>query len=124
MNDIVFRCPLAALEPGECHDFAVDGIPLFVVRTESGAHCYLNQCPHRSVQLNWRPNKFLDINREYIQCTTHGALFRIENGECISGPCVGDQLDSVPLKIESGEMRLYRCDLPGPDQIVQIKPTQ
>jgi len=31
-----------------------------------------------------------------IQCATHGALFLIESGECIAGPCAGQSLTALP----------------------------
>ncbi|MBC67605.1 MAG: Rieske, partial [Acinetobacter sp.] len=42
-----------------------------------------------------------DQDREYIQCSTHGALFSVETGECISGPCLGDFLEKVNLEVHS-----------------------
>ena len=35
-----------------------------------------------------------------ILCATHGALFRIEDGHCLSGPCVGESLTPLPVSIE------------------------
>jgi len=46
--------------------------------------------------LGWQPDRFLDDSASLIQCATHGALFLIENGECIAGPCAGQSLTAVP----------------------------
>jgi len=31
-----------------------------------------------------------------LQCATHGALFLIESGECVVGPCAGQFLQPLP----------------------------
>ncbi len=28
--------------------------------------CYINSCPHTGATLNWNPNRFLDVNQEFI----------------------------------------------------------
>ena len=40
--------------------------------------------------------RFLDRSGRHILCSTHGALFRITDGRCIKGPCLGASL--VPLR--------------------------
>jgi nitrite reductase/ring-hydroxylating ferredoxin subunit len=44
-------------------------------------------CPHLGIPLNWAPERFLDLDGTLIQCSSHGALFQIDSGECIAGPC-------------------------------------
>jgi nitrite reductase/ring-hydroxylating ferredoxin subunit len=39
------------------------------------------------------------LEGQYIQCATHGALFRFEDGLCLAGPCPGKHLQSVPLNL-------------------------
>ena len=46
-------------------------------------------------------NQFLDGDQEFIQCSTHGALFVVETGECISGPCLGQSLQKVDINVHS-----------------------
>jgi nitrite reductase/ring-hydroxylating ferredoxin subunit len=36
----------------------------------------------------------------------HGASFRIETGLCISGPCRGEQLESIRVRIEGDAVLL------------------
>ena len=43
---------------------------------------------------------FLSFERKHILCATHGALFRIDDGHCFQGPCVGKSLIPVAIKIE------------------------
>jgi nitrite reductase/ring-hydroxylating ferredoxin subunit len=61
---------------------------------------YKNSCPHTGVNLEWQTDQFLDMTQSYIQCATHGALFRIDDGYCLRGPCAGDWLDSLQVVLE------------------------
>lgn len=59
---------------------------------------YKNSCPHwPGATLPLRKNKYLDGDGGYIVCHGHGALFSIDTGLCVSGPCKGAYLDSVAL---------------------------
>lgn len=79
---------------------------VIVVRQGARVYGYLNNCPHTGGPLDWVPDRFLDLEREYIQCSTHDALFRIEDGVCVAGPCAGDRLTPVQLIVEAGEVIL------------------
>lgn len=79
---------------------------IFVVRRGDAVYGYVNRCPHTGVTLDWLPDQFLDADGELIVCATHGALFRIEDGYCIGGPCTGDSLQPVALRVEDGEILL------------------
>ena len=75
---------------------------IFIVRQGGDVYGYLNSCPHTGAPLDWMPDRFLDLEGKHIQCAMHAALFRIEDGRCIAGPCNGDRLTAVPVKVESG----------------------
>ena len=75
---------------------------LFIVRHGGRVVAYENSCPHTGSPLDWRPDQFLDLERRHILCATHGALFRIEDGYCLAGPCAGKGLKPVAVTIESG----------------------
>jgi nitrite reductase/ring-hydroxylating ferredoxin subunit len=75
---------------------------LFAVRRGADAYVYINACPHVGVALDWTPDDFLTADRTLIVCSTHGALFAIETGHCVQGPCKGDKLESVAATIEDG----------------------
>ncbi len=77
-------------------------LELLLVRREGEVHAYRNRCPHTGVNLEWRPDQFLDLSERYIQCATHGALFRIEDGFCLRGPCAGQSLQPL-LLVQEGE---------------------
>ena len=67
---------------------------------------YVNSCPHIGLPLEPVPDRFLDRKREMIVCAAHGARFRIEDGKCVSGPCIGEVLEVVPVAIIAGEVRV------------------
>lgn len=81
-------------------------VALFVVHFRGTFYGYENQCPHTGVNLNWQPDQFIDHSGKNIICTTHGALFRIEDGLCEWGPCLGQQLRSLTIHIENGKLIL------------------
>jgi naringenin degradation protein FdeD len=78
----------------------------FLVYHNKRVYSYLNRCPHTGVNLEWVPHQFLDKNHEFIQCATHGALFDIKKGECLRGPCVGDQLQIIENEEHDGNIYL------------------
>jgi nitrite reductase/ring-hydroxylating ferredoxin subunit len=77
-------------------------IQLFIMQRDSRRHAYLNRCPHTGINLDWTPDRFLDWTGRMIQCATHGALFRIEDGYCVAGPCAGRSLIAVPVREADG----------------------
>jgi nitrite reductase/ring-hydroxylating ferredoxin subunit len=78
----------------------------FAVKRDGKIFVYRNQCPHLGVELNWQKDKFLDFDNTMIQCFTHGALFVIESGECLAGPCHGKYLESIPTVERDGAVFL------------------
>ena len=74
---------------------------LFAVRRGGRVWVYVNACPHIGIPLEMVPHRFMDRKGEAIICFTHGARFRVEDGECTSGPCAGDMLEAVPVVIEA-----------------------
>jgi nitrite reductase/ring-hydroxylating ferredoxin subunit len=93
---------------GDSAGFTVelDGVRrrLAVVRKGDQVFVYINRCPHVGAPLDWQPGRFLTRDKDLIQCTAHGALFNIEDGECVFGPCVGRALESVPVTVRDGQV--------------------
>jgi len=75
---------------------------LFAVRQADAVFVYVNACPHIGTPLDWTPNRFLSADGSHIICATHGAEFRIADGECVRGPCMGDRLEAVVIQIKDG----------------------
>lgn len=93
--------------------FEVGGHSCFAVRENQQLYLYLNRCPHLGIQLNWREHQFLDHEGVLIQCSTHGALFRIDTGRCVSGPCLGQSL--LPLAFTIDGKRVTVAGFPPTD---------
>ena len=72
---------------------------IFVVRDATGVYAYDNSCPHTGGLLDWVPGQFLTLDKTLVQCAQHGALFRIGDGRCIHGPCVGARLEPVRIAV-------------------------
>ena len=99
-------CRLADVPDGGSAAFeagAGGGRPGFMVLRRKGrVFVYVNRCPHVGLPLDLKPGRFLDREKTFILCTNHGALFRIEDGTCVSGPCAGDRLEAAATEIRDG----------------------
>jgi nitrite reductase/ring-hydroxylating ferredoxin subunit len=93
-------CRLAEIPDGSARGFG----PIFAVRRGDAVFAYVNACPHLGVSLNLIPDRFLDHRGTMIVCALHGALFRIEDGYCIQGPCWGESLEPVPAEVDGAGM--------------------
>ena len=78
----------------------------FVVRRGGNVHAYVNHCPHAGFPLNWNPDAFLAPDAPLILCAMHGALFEIETGLCLSGPCDGLRLRALAVRVVRGYVML------------------
>lgn len=76
----------------------------FVVRRGQGVAGYLDRCPHAGVPLTHELDQYLTPDKRYIQCRWHGALFGIDDGVCVAGPCVGARLGAWPVEVRDGEI--------------------
>ena len=75
---------------------------LFAIRQGEQVFVYVNSCPHLGTPLEWTPDRFLSHDGSLIVCATHGAEFRIADGECVRGPCFGERLEPVMIQIKDG----------------------
>ena len=91
-------CAPDEVAEGQSRGFEVAGEKLFVVRKDGQLYAYRNRCPHRGIPLEWLADQFLDHSASLIQCATHGALFLIESGECVAGPCAGQSLQELAIR--------------------------
>ena len=84
---------------------------LFAVKKDGQVYLYRNSCPHLGTPLEWQEDVFLDPDGALIQCATHGALFEIETGNCIAGPCQGQHLQQIPYILDNGFVMVNESDL-------------
>ncbi len=75
---------------------------LILLRDGGIPRAYVNSCPHRGTPLDLLPDRFRDDSGRFLVCSTHGARFRIEDGFCVAGPCVGAALAPVPVAVRDG----------------------
>lgn len=107
MTDIpanTFLCRLADLDATGGKDVVIDDagvrLGLFVVRWRGAVHGYVNSCPHARLPLNWKDDSFFDLSRNYLLCANHGAFFDVATGACVRGPCKGQSLRRISIRIE------------------------
>jgi len=81
--------------------FECNGEKYFAVKKDNTFYIYKNSCPHIGVALEWVEDQFLDSSHTMIQCANHGALFVIESGACVAGPCSGQKLTAVKFSIQN-----------------------
>ena len=103
---------ISAIPENGCKGYSIQhgeqALKLIVARSDGEIYCFHNRCPHTGVNLDWMPDQFLDISGKLLQCSTHGALFRINDGYCISGPCSGQSLTRVNLSVKK---EMFEIDL-------------
>jgi nitrite reductase/ring-hydroxylating ferredoxin subunit len=81
----------------------------FVVRKGDEVFAYVNRCPHAGHPLNWRPDDFLTLDQTLILCRSHGAVFEMNSGRCVAGPCAGQSLRALRARID-GELVILDVD--------------
>ncbi len=79
---------------------------MFVVRKGGDVYGYVNQCPHSAAPLNHYPDQFLTDDGGLLLCMQHFALFTVEDGMCVEGPCEGRALTAVELEVQEGQLVL------------------
>ena len=105
-------CAVNELEEDQARGIEIDGKSVVLVKKDGQVHAYLNWCPHLGIELNFMPDQFLDSDNAFLMCANHGALFEIDSGHCLSGPCSGDALMKVDVTIEGDQILLG--DIPTP----------
>jgi nitrite reductase/ring-hydroxylating ferredoxin subunit len=108
-------CALAEIAEGRARGFELEVggrlLRIFAARRGGAIYAYLNRCPHRGTPLDWAPDQFFDLEGRHLVCSTHGAVFRVEDGSCLAGPCAGEALTPVETRVREGA--LY-ARLPAP----------
>jgi nitrite reductase/ring-hydroxylating ferredoxin subunit len=104
MTDPVFLCRLDEIDdPGSKGFEEIAGEkPFFIVRRGDEVFAYRNSCPHYGAPLDWRPDAFLSYEKDLILCSMHSALFNIDDGVCVDGPCPGQALEPLDVEILDG----------------------
>lgn len=77
----------------------------FVVRRGGEVRGYVDRCPHAGLPLAQQLDAYLTPAGDLIACSWHGALFDIDTGACVGGPCVGAALRPWPVVVEDGWLK-------------------
>jgi len=117
-------CRLDDIPDGGARGFAVEGPSLaqrlVVARRGDAVYGYVNFCPHVPTRLDYAPGEFLDETGTLLACQGHGALFRIEDGYCIEGPCEGESLRPAPVRVANGRVWLDRAGVALVDELSRV----
>jgi nitrite reductase/ring-hydroxylating ferredoxin subunit len=95
-------CPVEAIREGEARGFdpsSTGADTMFALRRRGIVRAYRNSCPHQSVPLEYRKDRFLSPDGQHIICFAHGARFESDTGVCVHGPCLGQSLEALPYSI-------------------------
>jgi nitrite reductase/ring-hydroxylating ferredoxin subunit len=77
----------------------------FAVRQGEAVKGYVDRCPHAGLPLAQQLDAYLAPGGDLIACSWHGALFDIDTGLCVGGPCAGQSLRPWPLVVEDGAIK-------------------
>jgi nitrite reductase/ring-hydroxylating ferredoxin subunit len=107
-------CAVAALKDGAAALVGDKSAPaqerILLVRRGARIDGYLNACPHMGLPLDFKPDRLVIGDGAFLRCSHHGAVFRIDDGVCVAGPCPGESLDGVSLRIVDGSVFLASED--------------
>lgn len=81
-------------------------MPAFAIRYAGRVRAFINRCSHMALQLDYKAGSFFDIEKRYIICATHGALYDPATGVCRAGPCNGTGLITLTVTEADGEVML------------------
>ncbi|MGE5817885.1 MAG: Rieske (2Fe-2S) protein [Deltaproteobacteria bacterium] len=84
-----------------CDKYRVDA---FLVNDQGSFHAYVNRCRHMSTPLDFVRDQFLSEDRQHLMCYTHGALYEPATGLCVAGPCKGELLYRLPVRVDRGDV--------------------
>ena len=76
----------------------------FVVRRGEAVFGYVDRCPHAGLPLAQELDRYLTPDGDLILCSWHGAMFTVEAGTCVGGPCAGARLTPWPVTVEGGRI--------------------
>ena len=88
-------CRIDDIPAAGAKGFDINGQAIFAVNKDGAIYIYHNRFQHLGNALEWNTDQFLNTDSTLIQCSTHGALFVIESGQCVAGPCLAKTLTVV-----------------------------
>lgn len=104
----LIRIPKKGLSEGQAKPFSskikgkiVNGL---VVCKNGKFFAYENVCQHLAVTLDLNDGNFFNHDSSFLQCHMHGALYELDTGLCVAGPCIGGRLRTFELDDRGKEL--------------------
>lgn len=111
------------LEPGSvkkfwliCRQYRIDA---FLINYRGDFRAYVNRCRHMTTPLDFVRYQFFTDDGRHLICMTHGALYDPETGMCVDGPCKGQALYPLPVRIEGDEV-LVDCPAGNLEEVADL----
>ncbi len=111
MRTRVRACSLTELGPGAVRTCPLpagaDQKPreaLLLLGSDGAPRAYLNRCRHLPIPIDAGSREFLTHDRQHLLCGTHGALYRLDDGLCVAGPCRHLALESLPIERDGDQL--------------------
>ncbi len=82
-----------------------DLLNIIVWRDGENLRAFENKCPHLGLPLETFPDRFLSKDASTLICSAHGARFNA-TGLCTSGPCEGDALTKLDIRVHGAAPRI------------------
>jgi nitrite reductase/ring-hydroxylating ferredoxin subunit len=108
-------CRLEELLDGDARGFdlgpGAEPREIFLYRDGGRVLAYENLCPHMAAPLDMSARELMAPDGAHFLCSTHGALFRVEDGLCVAGPCHGQALAQLAVEVDpAGDVHLVGED--------------
>ena len=98
-----------------CQKYRLDA---FLINDRGSFHAYVNRCRHMPTPLDFVRDEFISDDGRFLRCYTHGALYEFATGLCIDGPCKGESLYRLPVRVDRGEV-LVGCPRGRPKPLAE-----
>ena len=86
-------------------------VSLILHRDGHSVRAWRNVCPHAGRRLDWSPGRFLKSKDGLLVCAVHGASFETVEGVCVAGPCRGERLQTVAVRVVDDIVVLADADV-------------
>lgn len=100
--------PLDLIGDGRARNFVVQmragRFHGFVVRRGAAVFGWVDRCPHAGLPLAQVLDDYLTPDGGLIACSWHAALFEVDSGACVGGPCMGARLTPWPVAVRDGDI--------------------
>lgn len=75
-----------------------------MISNKQNIFVYKSLCPHLNESLVGKGESILDEKGHFIRCAKHQALFTLDQGLCIKGPCNTKQLAKQDFILSNGNL--------------------